>query len=1503
MNIDEAKENIQPLATGRNASVLQASLTMESSQELTLRRRELENEIHNYRGDDPLSAWYNYIDWIEQSFPSGGKESGLKQVLVKCLDYFASDERYYQDGRMIRLFIKFMDGINDAAAYYQRFFEAGFGGMVADFYISWAYSYELEGNVRKADEIFRQGIACRAQPLEDLKEAHQHFGYTVAQRLLYKENETIKEETNRQLSERRSALASLKGFHRKHNVGSVRTGSVIKNAMPGTIKVNRSTTSKSSFEQVQVITDENDNPGTAIELKHANDTGQCETVKNLITSMISVARNQENEREAGPWNKSHTDKNSGKLFRKNATLSRDFKILEDESQTLPMAPIKSEFDMTFKYPKPFFPKNKPQKEWIVPVTIEEAPDKGSLPEYKKYMLYPRPNVEFQLEELKAYSNFKLRNIENNFTKKRDIYWRNGPNFNVRQYPHFAKQSIRQTPNETYVPPKENNLVLNYDEIYDPIAKQEYEFAELYAKKIKRNETIVVPTDMEETIFDHNTAKIRRKSFLPARKSMAPSVLAAVQTKLSGSPVYDYGDITVTTQTTVNTSKRNIVPDASLQTEGAAKNQSAEPDDCIESKINSAAPFENSFKFNPPAVPHIKEVKQHAPCFDIFEDTVTRPNTKAINCKTDCPSEGFLDADESCSTQTFNLFLKAQLVSTPKPPCKTTSHRQFGTILKETVSPTDRRLLQPCMESQERVVLLNAPLDMHEGVSPFCKQLSTILETSEQGSGSTKSTISSAEYGVELQNTSSSTQKTQKEQLVQKTESPCKENMKSNSKEENIASKNVSAEPLELRAMSKTNANPVSASNFSIYEDDAIGEKNAVVNLSCVEGKEPTAECLSLKMPSIRFQEEKTETATNVLLTSRLGGGKFQEEKTETIPDILVFPQKPSKFQTDESEDFSNFFLAPPTPCKFNDDDIFDMSTKPVLKKKEIKSAMPNENDHYRKDLFEVFTDIPPKQKISLCKSDIEKFFDLELKTHKNKENVLFEDEVPSAAFYCSGTKSKGMAHTSKVHAELKDTSMPDFSIIEDKPYQQQKNDCVNQNLSKIERTTKEHNISHSATDSSVNAFSNTQRPERSNTSDDNVREKKNSYLSLGNIKINKCETIDKSFGDNETYDDEMSIYYRETPKSPKVITHLWEDNDTKTPENNKYIHDATDNISDQQFTDNSSDVNPFSIDLIKAHLEQVTFTQYIQGLQTCTLMAKIPRLIPKHIITIGNINFEVNKFINSGAYGAIYCGKNLNTGQLCALKQERPPNLWEYYICLEIQDRVFDEMYPAYMAIDYALIGNNSSILISDFSQYGSLIAVCNKIKKSTTKNMDEYVVMLLATELLEIIDHLHAANIIHADIKADNILLMNKLCYPVTHRMLQLIDFGVSIDMKLFKEGQTFSYVHNDKAFNCVEMREGRPWTYQLDLYGLAGVIHVLLYGKYMDIEKNSDGIWMHKTRIPRYHNKRLWETIFKTLLNVRNCKSMPNLQQLRALLKEEIEEEEKYVTKMINEFNRAIN
>lgn len=101
--------------------------------------------------------------------------------------------------------------------------------------------------------------------------------------------------------------------------------------------------------------------------------------------------------------------------------------------------------------------------------------------------------------------------------------------------------------------------------------------------------------------------------------------------------------------------------------------------------------------------------------------------------------------------------------------------------------------------------------------------------------------------------------------------------------------------------------------------------------------------------------------------------------------------------------------------------------------------------------------------------------------------------------------------------------------------------------------------------------------------------------------------------------------------------------------------------------------------------------------------------------------------------------------------------------------------------------------------------------------------------------------------------------------------------------------------------MREGKPWTYQVDLYGVAGVTHAMLFGKYMDVEKKFMS-WQIKHKLPRYMNRTLWENFFATLLNTRSCKEMPNLQNLRKEMVEEMMEHEKICNDKITEFNHSL-
>ena len=102
------------------------------------------------------------------------------------------------------------------------------------------------------------------------------------------------------------------------------------------------------------------------------------------------------------------------------------------------------------------------------------------------------------------------------------------------------------------------------------------------------------------------------------------------------------------------------------------------------------------------------------------------------------------------------------------------------------------------------------------------------------------------------------------------------------------------------------------------------------------------------------------------------------------------------------------------------------------------------------------------------------------------------------------------------------------------------------------------------------------------------------------------------------------------------------------------------------------------------------------------------------------------------------------------------------------------------------------------------------------------------------------------------------------------MIDFGRTIDTRMFPPGQRFVGDWAPDARDCLELREGKPWTYQTDYFGLAGIIYCMLYGKYIEASSvtqapETDGPPRYKLATPfkRYWQGDLWTRLFDMLLN----------------------------------------
>eukprot|EP01018_Ginkgo_biloba_P032212 Gb_18619 [translate_table: standard] len=189
------KENVKPLKGGRKVKLLNEALKAQQDnsfkQSLLDKRRKLIEDIDEYSGDDPLQPWIECIKWVRESFPSGGDQSGLLSIYEQCVRSFWNDKRYRDDFRYLKTWLEYADQCVDPEVVYSFLDVNDIGQDHSLFYTRYATCLELNNKLKKADEIYRLGIARRARPLEKLENAHRNFRARAIEAFKHKEEDLL----------------------------------------------------------------------------------------------------------------------------------------------------------------------------------------------------------------------------------------------------------------------------------------------------------------------------------------------------------------------------------------------------------------------------------------------------------------------------------------------------------------------------------------------------------------------------------------------------------------------------------------------------------------------------------------------------------------------------------------------------------------------------------------------------------------------------------------------------------------------------------------------------------------------------------------------------------------------------------------------------------------------------------------------------------------------------------------------------------------------------------------------------------------------------------------------------------------------------------------------------------------------------------------------------------------------------------------------------------------
>ncbi|KAF8186882.1 Mad3/BUB1 homology region 1-domain-containing protein [Mycena galopus ATCC 62051] len=182
--LEAAKENVQPLATGRRATALSAILSTPHAQresKLAATRNRLRINVElalEDEEDDPLEAYCHLVNWTVENYPQGNSaESGLLELLEEATRVLKDDRdgRWRGEMKYLKLWLLYASFVEKPTIIYNFLIVNEIGTKFALLYEELAAVMERDGRRKEADDAYMLGVARRASPLEHLKARHADF--------------------------------------------------------------------------------------------------------------------------------------------------------------------------------------------------------------------------------------------------------------------------------------------------------------------------------------------------------------------------------------------------------------------------------------------------------------------------------------------------------------------------------------------------------------------------------------------------------------------------------------------------------------------------------------------------------------------------------------------------------------------------------------------------------------------------------------------------------------------------------------------------------------------------------------------------------------------------------------------------------------------------------------------------------------------------------------------------------------------------------------------------------------------------------------------------------------------------------------------------------------------------------------------------------------------------------------------------------------------------------